>query len=224
MFGLITRIPHIGELLYSLFFFFPNFIVALFATIAILIQILSILILPAAVAADRKGEVFKSIVETFLTVTRQPFRWFSYTLYTLAAAKIGSFIFAYFSYRAVQFLIFMTQLGGGEKINNLIASGLSHLPINSPAVKFITNLFPGLDFGFDLSLPLQGGTNSLAGFIMAVMLFLIFLATWGYMLSVIATGQVYIYAVIKKKRDNYAITDEKPLFFKSEWHDPGKEE
>lgn len=222
--GLVTRIPYIGGLLYSLFFFFPNFIVALLTTFAILIQILSILILPAAVAADRNGEVFKSIVETFLTVTRQPFRWFCYTLYVLAAAKIGSFIFAYLSYRAVQFLIFVTKLGGGEEINNLIASGLNHLPINSPAVKFITNLFPGLNFGFDLSLPLQGGTNSLAGYIMAVMLFLIFLIIWAYLLSVVATGQAYIYAIIKKKRDNYVITDEKPLFFKSEWYDPNKEE
>ncbi|MCP4705507.1 MAG: hypothetical protein GY865_12975, partial [candidate division Zixibacteria bacterium] len=145
--GLITKIPFIGEFLYSVFFFFPNFIVALFTTLAIFIQILSVLIMPTAVAADIKKETFRSIVETFLTFTQQPVRWILYTAYSFITAKVASFVFAYFAYRAVQLLIFMTKLGGGAKIDQLISSGLNHLPFNSPIVSFITNIFPGINFG-----------------------------------------------------------------------------
>lgn len=215
--GLITRIPYIGEMLYSVFFFFPNFIVALFTTLAIFIQMLSVLIMPAAVAADRRGETFRSIVETFLTITRQPVRWIVYTAYSFIVAKVCSFVFAYFAYRAVQLLLFMTKLGGGNKIDNLIASGLNHLPLDSPVVSFMTNLFPGINFGFELCLPTQGATDGLAGYIMALSLFLIFIFIWGYFLSVIATGQAHSFAIIKKKRDDYKITDETSLFFESAW-------
>ncbi len=180
--------------------------------------------MPAALAADSKGETFRSIVETFLTITRQPIRWVVYTVYSFICAKVASFVFAYFAYRAVQLLQFMTKLGGGEKIDNLIASGLNHLPLDSPIVSFITNLFPGINFGFALSLPTQSGTDSLAGYIMAISLFLIFLIVWGYILSIIATGQAYAFAIIKKKRDDYAITDEDSLFFESAWVNPQKNE
>jgi len=217
--GLITRIPYIGELLYSVFFFFPNFIVALFTTLAIFIQLLSVLIMPAAVAADYKGETFRSIVETFLTITRQPVRWVGYTAYSIITAKVASFVFAYFAYRAVQLLQFMTGLGGGAKIDKIIASGISHLPLDSPVVQFIANLFPGINFGFEPLFPTQVTSESLAGYIMAISLFLIFLIIWGYVLSIVATGQAYAFAIIKKKRDNYKITDEDSLFFESAWVD-----
>jgi len=220
--GLITKIPYIGELLYSVFFFFPNFIVALLTTVAIFIQILSVLIMPTAVAADYKGETFRSIVETFLTITCQPIRWILYTAYSFVAAKVALFVFAYFVYRAVQLLLFMTKLGGGEKIDQIISSGLNHLPLHSPLLSFLTNLFPGINFGFAVSLPTYGATESLAGYIMAISLFMIFLIVWGYFLSIIATGQAYAFAIIKKKRDDSKISDEDPLFFESAWVNPQK--
>jgi hypothetical protein len=218
--GLIARIPYLGEFLYSIFFFFPNFIIALLTVFIILVFILSVLIMPAAVSADRVGESFQSILETFLTFTRQPVRWVLYTAYSLAAAKVASFILAWLSFMAVQFLHSVTWLGGGDKITGLIASGARHLPLDSPAMTFMTNIFPGLNFGFDLSLLPSGGTDSLAGYIMTASLFLIFLMICGYFLSVIATGQAYAFAVIKKMRDDHKITDEKPLFYREEWANP----
>lgn len=218
--GLIARIPYIGEILYSVFFFFPNFIVALFAVLIIIILILSVLIMPVAVSADRVGESFQSILETFLTFTRQPIRWILYTAYSLIAAKVAAFVFAWVSFMAILFLHCITWLGGGDKITGIIASGVKHLPIDSGIVAFMTNIFPGINFGFDLSSLPPGGTDSIAGYIMTVSLFLIFLIICGYALSVIATGQAYAYAVIKKMRDDHKITDEKPLFYEEEWVNP----
>lgn len=212
MIGLLTRLPYLGEWLYSIFFFFPSFIIALITVLIIFILVLSVLIMPAAVMADRNGESFNSLLETFSIVLRQPLRWTGYTLYSIAAAKAAGFIFAYFAFRAVQFLKFSAAIGGGEKIGNLIAAGMNHLPIQSPALLFTTHLCPGIDFGFDLSSLSGGGDQSIAGYLMAASLFLIFLSIWGYIFSVIATGQAYGLAMIRKIRTGNAIADEKPLF------------
>jgi hypothetical protein len=214
--GLFARIPVAGDFIYSIFFFFPNFIVALLTTLAIFILVLSVLVLPSATAADRLGETFNPILETFLILTRQPIRWLGYTIYSLGAAKICSFIFAYFAFRAVQLIQFSTEIGGGDKIGQLIGSGAAMLPLESKLVTFTNNIFPGVNFGFDVSYLGIDGTPNAAGYIMAISLFLIFLIIWGYILSVIATGQAYSYAVIKKIRDDNKIGDEQPLFFKDE--------
>jgi hypothetical protein len=219
--GLIARIPYIGEIIYSLFFFFPNFIVALFTVLAIFVLILSVLVMPAAVAADKNDETFNSILETFSTIIRRPFRWILYTFYSLIAAKVCGFVFAYFAFRAVQFLQIAARLGGGEKINSIVAAGAAHLPYHSELVKFTTNIFPGIDFGFDIGkLFTHGGNGGVASYIMAISLSLIFLTIWAYIFSIIATAQSYGFAVIRKNRDGHAIGDERPLFYKEEWVNP----
>ncbi len=219
--GLISRIPVLGDYLYALFFFFPNFIVILLTQVVILVLILSLLITPAATAMDRNGETFNSVLETFFTVTRKPIHWLLYTAYSLITAKICSFIFAYFSFRAVQLLQFSAKIGGGEKIDTLLAAGLNHLPFQSPVVNFVFNLWPGLDFGVDIAQLVQSeGTGGGAGYIMAISLFLIFLIIWGYVLSCLATGQAYALAVIRKIRDGRAVGDEKSLFYEEEYVNP----
>lgn len=218
--GLISRLPYMGEWLYAIFFFFPNFIFALFIVLIIFVLLLSILIMPVAVMADRNGETFNSLLETFLTVVRKPVRWIGYTLYSLISAKIAGFIFACFSFWAIQFLQFSTSLGGGEKIKDIISAGMHHLDWESKTVTFIATLFPGLNLGLDISGLVREGNSHPVGYIMAISLFLIFVMIWGYILSVIATGQAYAYAIIKKIRDGYAITDEKSLFYEEEWVNP----
>ncbi len=219
--GLIARIPYIGDIVYSLFFFFPNFIVALFTVLAIFVLILSVMVMPAAVAADRNDETFNSILETFSTIVRRPVRWIFYTLYSLIAAKVCGFVFAYFAFRAVQFLQLTAQLGGGDKINSILSAGAAHIPYRSELVSFTTNIFPGINFGFDIGkLLTHSGNNDVASYIMAISLSLIFLTIWGYIFSVIATGQSYGFAVIRKNRDGHAIGDERPIFYKEEWVNP----
>jgi len=219
--GLIARIPYVGEFIYSLFFFFPNFIVSLFTVLAVLVLILSMLVMPAATAADRNNETFNSILETFSTIIRRPVRWILYTIYSLITAKVCGFVFAYFAFRAIQFLQISAQLGGGEKVNAILSAGAAHLPYRSELVEFTTNLFPGINFGFDIdklfTVTTEGGVASC---IMAISLVLIFLTVWGYILSIIATAQSYAFAVIRKNRDGFVIGDERPLFYKEEWVNP----
>lgn len=222
--GLITRIPFVGELLYSVFFFFPNFIIALFTIVVIFVFLLSVLVMPVTVIADRNGETFNSILETFLTLTRHPFHWAGHTLYAAVSAKVCGFIFAYFAFRAIQLLHYSSFIGGGDKISTIIASGAAHLPLNSAAVAFTVSLFPGIPFGFDITGWGAGGTDMFAGYVMTLALFAIFVVIWGYKLSVLATGQAYSFIIIKYIRDDYKIGDESSLFYEEDWVNPPLDE
>lgn len=214
--GLVSRIPVIGEWIYTLLFVLPNFIIALFSIFIIFVFTLTVLLLPAVAAAERKGETFNAILETFSTIILQPFRWAGYTVYSLVAAKVCGFIFAYFAYRAVQFLTWSVSLSGGEQMTRLVRSGLAHLPVNSDFVNEIFNLVPGVDFGVTLYTQSGFPSNDAVSHVMAFMLFLIFVSILGYMLAIIATAQARGYVALRYMKDNYNIAAEDPLFFTEE--------
>ena len=218
--GLVSRIPYIGEWLFVLFFALPNFIIAILTVFIVFIFTLSFLLLPAAAAAERHGESFSVILETFSTVIRQPARWFGYTLYSLVTAKVCSFIYAYFVYRSVQFVGWSSGLGGGENITKLIKSGLAHLPTGSDLVEEMFRIFPGVDFSFSISRWVSLGGDSAVSYVMAFMLFLIFATIVGYFLAVVAAAQARIFVVIRKLKDDYKIANEDSLFYKDEHINP----
>ncbi|MEW6051621.1 MAG: hypothetical protein AB1644_11260 [Candidatus Zixiibacteriota bacterium] len=218
--GLASRIPIVGEWIFTVLFVIPNFVIALFSVFILFVFILTVLLLPAVAAAERNGETFNVILETFSTIIRQPFRWAGFTLYAVVAAKVCSFIYAYFAYRAVQFLVWTSSLGGGDNLEKLVRSGLSHLPVRSQIVNETLRLFPGLKFG--VTLPSSGYfvSQSAAGHVMAFMLFLIFASILGYLLAVVAAGQARGYVVIRCLKDGHKISEEQPLFFKDEHVNP----
>jgi len=214
--GLITRLPVVGDWVYVLSFVLPSFIIAMFTVFIVFVWAISIVLLPVAAAAERNGEAFSAILETFSTVIRQPIRWLAYTAYGLVAAKLFSFVYAYFCYRAVQFVVWAVSITGGEKAELLVRSGLSHMPVRSDLVEETLNIFPGLDWSFSIARWAHGGIESTAGHVMALMLFLVFASVIGYFLAVIATAQARGYVAIRYIKDDYRISDEKPMFFDEE--------
>ncbi|MDH3889697.1 MAG: hypothetical protein OEV49_01325 [candidate division Zixibacteria bacterium] len=217
LFGLITRLPVVGEWFYAIFFTLPAFIIAILTVFIIVVFQASWVLTPAVVAADRVRETFTAILETFSTLIRQPVRWLLYTGYSLVAAKLCSFVYAYFCYRSVQFIGWAAGLGGGRQTTDLIKSGLSHLPATSDTVQETFNIFPGIDWGISIGHWARGGGGGdTVGYVMALMLFLIFASIIGYFLSIIATGQARAYIVIRYLKDNYDLTAEPPLFSEEE--------
>ena len=222
--GLIVRIPFLGEWFYAIFFVIPNFIVALFTVFIIFVVILSVILLPAVAAAERRGETFAVILETFSTIIRLPFRWGSYTAYTLVAAKLCCFVYAYFCYRAVQFMTAASSLGGGDKVPDLVKSGLANLPVRSELVWQITNVFPGVRWGFDIPSGSIWVSDSAAAHVVAFMLLVVFTTVLGYGLAIVAAGQARSYVVLKYFKDGYKLSDEEPLFSaKGAAAEPGEE-
>ena len=224
IFGLIGRIPYIGEWIVAVFFVVPGFIIGILTVFILVVFQISVILLPSVTATERHGETFTAILETFSTIIRQPFRWFLFSAYTIIAGKITSFVYAYFSYRAVEFVVWGAMLGGGNKIEQLVKNGLGHLPLKSDIVRETFNIFPGIDWGVNLSRHLRGAGDDTAGYLMAFMLFLIFLTIIAYFLTVIAVGQVRAFAVIKYLKDSYKITNEKSLFESKERQETSPED
>jgi len=218
--GLVSRIPLIGQWLYTLLFVVPNFIVALFSVFIIFVFTLTILLLPAVAAAEREGETFAAILETFSTVIRQPFRWAGYTAYSFVAAKVCSFLYAYFCYRAVQFMVWASSLGGGDALERLVRSGLGHLPVREDLVRELLNVFPGVPFGISVLRWRWDGSDQAVSYLMAVMLFLVFATVAGYLLAIVAAAQARGYVALRYIKDQYSIADEDPLFFTDEHVNP----
>lgn len=214
--GLVSRIPIIGEWVYVVLFAIPNFIIAIFAIFIIFVLLLTVLLLPAVAAAERRGETFTVILETFSTIILQPFRWVGYTAYSFFAAKICGFIYAYFAYRAVQFLVWSGSIGGGDRLGRLVQSGLAHLPVRSDLARETFNIFPRIDFGVNLRSMVGYPVDSAISHFMAFMLFLIFASILGYALAIVAAGQARGYVALRYIKDGYSIAAEDSLFFKEE--------
>ncbi|MDF1543973.1 MAG: hypothetical protein P1R58_02590 [bacterium] len=216
IFGLIGRIPYLGEWIVAAFFVLPGFVVAIITLFVFVVFQISLLLMPAVAAADKTEESFQTILQTFSTVIRQPFRWGGYTLYALVVGKLAAFVYAYFCYRAVQFSTWASALGGGDKIEGLVRSGLSHLPLHSDLVDQTMSALPGLDWSISISKYATGGTDMAAGYLMSVMLFLVFASIIGYFLAILATAQARTYIAIRYISDGYELHTEDSLFHQDE--------
>lgn len=218
--GLATRIPVVGQWLFTLLLFIPNFFIALFTIFAVMVLPITIFLLPAIAAAERKGEAFTVILELFSTLIRTPMRWILYTAYGIVAAKLASFVYAYFCYRAVQFITFSTSITGGERPEWLVRAGLYHLPVRSDLFRQITNVFPGVDWSFDVPFYPVFGAYQWIAYIMSAMLFVIFASIIGYFFAVIAAAQARGYVALRFIKDSHRIPEEQPMFGKKEESTP----
>lgn len=210
--GLLARVPLFGNLVISVFYVVPIFLTILITLFVIFVIIIAAVLLPVIVASQRQAALFDAIVQLFAVIMKQPVRFFCYLGVSALLAKLSSFVFAYFCYRAVQLSKLMLAFGGGERIDRLFASALGSLPLDSPLVTFMTQIIPGVRFGFALSRWGYGGSETVSGTILALAFFTIFLLVVGYMLSVIATGLARGYVVIRKIREDHNMIDEEPLY------------
>ncbi|KAA3632019.1 MAG: hypothetical protein DWP97_11835 [Calditrichaeota bacterium] len=210
LFGLVGRIPYIGEWIYSILFVIPNLIIAILTVFIFAVFCVSVFLLPSVTAAERKGEAFQSILETFSTIILQPLRWCYYTVWILVSAKLASFVYAYFCYRSVQFIAWTTSITGGENLKSLVKSSMALLPIRSDVVYHACNIFPGVDFSFSLVKYAKFASHGPVSYLMAFMVFVIFASVIGYFLTVLAVGQTRAYVVIRYLKDGYKIDNEEP--------------
>jgi hypothetical protein len=208
IFGLLCRIPIIGDWLFAIAFIIPNFLFSIITVFVILILVISVILLPAVAAVQEKDDSFQAILETFSTIIRQPFRWLGYTIYGIIAGKFFSYVYAYFCYRAIQFTVMTSSIGGGKNIKVLAKSAVSLLPYNSDVAEFALHAFPGFGWGFSLSKFAVFGSFAPASYLLAFMMFIIFTTVLGYFLSVIATAQTRGYVLIRYFKDGYRIPEE----------------
>jgi len=202
--GLLGKIPVLGEIGFALFFGLPIFVVALFGVYIVFVLLCSIILAPAIVGTLPEDS-FETIVQSFSTIWNQPWRFFLYTGILGVLAKVGSFIFGYFCFRAIQLTISVCGIFMSDKIYNLIEGGLGYLPYNPSVTNYMTNLFAGLSFGFEIPTPSEGvalsWSGEIAAFILGITFVLIGFVIFSYALAIISAGQAISFVIIYKKKE-----------------------
>jgi len=217
--GLIGKIPYLGEWGLGIFYIFPIFIVAIFAIYLFLIFLVSLLLVPAIVATT-KEETFESIIQSFSTVWNQPWRYFLYTGLLGLLAKLGMFIFGYFSYLAVMLTNWCSSVFMGDKLGSIFLRALDYLRLPDIIGSFFANLYPGSGisfltdksmFGFNIlwryNLP---WSYEISAFLIGIGLVLVTFAVISYGLTILSTGQTVIYIILRKKKDDEDLLEKKP--------------
>ncbi|MCP4569504.1 MAG: hypothetical protein GY841_18160 [FCB group bacterium] len=208
--GLIGRVPIIGEAAIGLFYVIPIFITLIFTLFVVFVSILGIILLPIILASQRKKEVFDGLLQLFSVVIREPVRFLWYTAVSAVLAKIASFVFGYMFFRTLQFSYFILKQGGGEKVKRLFNAAMDLLPLDASAVTFITTIFPGIAFSFNID-RWGYGAPTIGAYLLAISIFILFVTICGYMLSVFSSGLACGYAVIRRMKDDYLIVEEEPM-------------
>jgi hypothetical protein len=220
MVGIAGRIPVIGGLAIGVFYIVPIFITLVFTLFIVFAAIISIVLLPVIVAAQKKGETFDALLQLFSVLTREPVRFFWYLAISAGLAKMASFVFAYVFYRTIQFSQLVLSRGGGERIERMFNAALAVLPLDSPFVSFVTNIFPGIPFGFTIVRWGYGADTSVGAALLSISFFVLFTVICGYMVSVLSAGLARGYAVIRRMKDDYLIVDEEPLETRDDYANP----
>lgn len=218
--GLLGRVPVIGEALIGVFYLVPIFITLAFTVFIIFVAIVSVVLLPVVMAAQKERELFGPLLHLFSVVIKEPIRFFWYLAVTAALAKAASFVMAYLFYRTMQFSRLVLATGGGERIDRLFNSALTMLPLDSPVLTFVCTVFPGIPFGFEIRRWGYAADHGVGVTLMAVSFFILFIIICGYMASVLSTGLSRGYAVIRRMKDDYFICEEEPILDRDDYANP----
>jgi len=208
IFGLIGKVPYIGELLFALLYLL-YFFSSIFTVYTLVVFITSFIYTPAIVATleeDTMGTVFQS----YSTTWSQPWRLVLYNLALIPILAIGITVFRWFwlaGYKLIN-VIFGADWLMGTKLHNIVGWATELVNPNFITCKFI-NCTSSADtiFNHHTMLPLQEGTilsstEYISGTIIAIILFSLMLTIVSYGLSILSVGETIIFTILKKK-SNY---------------------
>ncbi len=210
--GLVGRIPGLGETLIGIFYVIPIFITLVFTVFIIFVAVVGVLLLPVVIAAQKEKEVFDSLLQLFSVIIKEPIRFFWYLALSSVLAKLASFVMAYLFFRTIQFSRVLLIAGGGARVERLFNSAYALLPLDSPLLSFLTNIFPGIVFGFGFNRWAYVADKPLGAVFLAISFCFLFVLILGYAVAVLSAGLARGYAVIRRMKDDYMIVDEKPLY------------
>ncbi|KPL05090.1 MAG: hypothetical protein AMJ73_02450 [candidate division Zixibacteria bacterium SM1_73] len=210
--GLLGKIPYVGEIGLGIFFLVPLFAAALFLAYVIFIFFFSLLLVPAIVATT-KEDTFEVIVQTFSVIWNQAWRYFLYTGLLGVMAKVGIFIFGYFSFRAVQLIHFSCGVLMKEKLIDIFDEALSYITIPPHLLDYFSNIFPGINFRFHLPEIGPGiylnWSGNISAFLIAISLIFVIFMVISYGLAILSTGQTLTYVILRKKKDDENLLERK---------------
>ncbi len=207
IFGLVGKIPFIGEFLFALpylFYFFGS----VFTVYTLVVLVISFVYTPAIVSAyeeDTMGAVFQSYSLTW----SQPWRIVFYHVVLLPISYLGVYLFGLFWYGGYRLINLVMgadwALGMGAKLANIIGYAS-----NAVFPSFCSGTgccsFCGLFPTAAADIPV---VQSIAGVIVAIFLFILFTSILAYGLSILSVGETLMFVIFKKKSDDDNLLERK---------------
>jgi len=220
VFALLGKIPFVGEFLFVipyLLYFFG----AIFTIYTAVVFGVSFLYAPAIIAAyeeDTMGTVFNSYSITW----SQPWRIILYHHVLIPIGALGGFIFVKFWIAGYHLLnsFFGCDWFMGTKLANIVAYA-SNIVCPSSICNSLTACFSSCTSACcanlsgcvltptNADLASISGTETVAGVLLAVFLFLLILTAIGYVLSICSVGETLMFIIFKKKSDDDNILERK---------------
>jgi hypothetical protein len=215
--SLIGAIPSVGELFIGIMAL-PAFAASLFI-VYLLIVFLFALVLGPAITGTTKNDTFDTLFEVFSCVNEQPWRLVVYGSLLWALAKLGMFLLGLASAAAVKIGSMVAHVFAGAKIYDMLANSSHFLKVNLPAwtPELCRNLFERFIVYMRAGMLIEpsyytriGWQIDIGSVLFAIGFYCIALFVVSYGASIWFSGNVLIYTVLIKKKDD------KNLFEKSE--------
>ncbi len=219
VFALMGKIPYVGEFLFVipyLLYFFG----AIFTIYTTIVFGISFLYAPAIISAyeeDTMGTVFNSYAITW----SQPWRIVLYHLVLIPIGVLASCIFIKFWVAGFKLIncFFGCDWFMGTKLANIVAYAANIVypaslcnAVTACCAGFGSSCCIGLSgclYAPNVDLAALSGTETAAGVILAVFLFLLILSAIAYVLSICSVGETLMFIIFKKKSDDDNILERK---------------
>ena len=198
----LGKIPAIGELGLSIFFFFPLMIFAGVLVFVWAVLTVGIFFGPS-IAAVEPGDTFEVVFNLFNSIWRQPWRFLGYNAIGAGLAKLAGLALAYFFLLSAGLFDYLTSAIVGYKWDYLLETALNYFRPDAPLVIFATSISPWSDAV--IHLPVSEGAPELGRFgqfsslVLGLWFFVLLLFSLAYGLSVIFGTQVLAYLAVRKK-------------------------
>jgi|TARA_B110000495_G_scaffold97394_1_gene84271 hypothetical protein len=191
-FAFMGKIPYVGEFLFAvpyLFYFFGS----VFTIYTAFVLLVSLHYTPAIVGTyeeDTMGTVFQSYSITW----SQPWRVIAYHIVLIVLLIIAIPIFTFFWYAGYGLVnyVFACEWFMGGKLTGIMDYAVS---LVCPVIPSVSGLL--------------SGTESVAGVILAISLFLIGLSIFSYGLSIVSVAETIMFIVFKRKSDDDDLLERK---------------
>ena len=208
--GLVARIPYVGELGFSVFFI-PIVFVSIFIVLLAVVAVISFALGPAIVATTGE-DTMETCIQNFSTLWSQPWRLVMYEAILKAITALGFYIFSLFTFIALVLIYWVCGVFMGPKMMHIASVAVKYFP-TCPFFENFTQYYWYPKAAHWLpALPLpqkMGPTGEIAAIISGLSLILIMWIVVSYAWSTLAVGQTIIYIILRRKKDDENLLEQK---------------
>jgi hypothetical protein len=222
-FGLIPAVGELGVTVLGI----PILAVALFVVFLAVVFFSSLLLAPAVVGTT-KSDTFETIFELFSTVVSQPWRLIVYQGLLYVLSHVSALVLGWFTLRAAAVSRFTLGLVMKEKLFHIWDNATTYAPqvqrLMGAAARYVGQFLPPGSFVAQWSYHVSRGPYQLramqhelswSGDVSAFLLGVAFIAgvlfVVSYGLSTFTVGQSIIYVILRQKKDDQNLLEEKEI-------------